>query len=102
MRNILQIVLLDVQAAGDVILDRVQPLPLVGRERDTRRQLLSHPLLIPVLDRDADGGQDCARVDRVPNQGDHVHQLLAAPATYLVRFDQFISLPQPVQRFGLA
>ena len=98
-RHFFQVVLLDVQAAGDVVLDGVEPPPLVGGERDARRLLFGQPLLIPLLDRHADRSQRRVRVDGVAHQGDHVHELLAALAPHLLRLDHLKRLPEPGQRF---
>ncbi len=98
-RHFFEIVLLDVEAAGDVVLDGVEP-PADRRKASPAAACLSAiHCLIPLLDRHADRSQRRVRIDGVAHQGDHVHQLLAAFAPHFFGFDHFVCLPEPAQRF---
>ncbi len=61
----LEIVCVDAEAAGDVALDRIEPLPLCRCEGDACGLLLADPPLITLFDGRADRHQRLVRVDEI-------------------------------------
>ena len=60
--TVLEVVLLDAEGSGDVVLYGVEPLFLLGREGGPGRFLFGEPALVPFLDRRGVGFQGLAGV----------------------------------------
>ena len=99
-REFVEIVLLDVEAAGDVVLDGVEPLPLLGGERDPGFGLPGKPLLVAFFHGHAHRHQRRVGIEGVANQGHDIDQLLATVPLHLLRLDGFVGLPESFQRCG--
>ena len=99
-REIVKIVLLDVEAAGDVVLDGVEPFPLLGGERNPGFGLPGEPLPIAFFHGHPHRHQRRVGIEGVANQGHDVDQLPAAMPLHFLRLDGFIGLPESFQWCG--
>lgn len=99
-RHLVEAVLLNRQAGGDVVADGFQPTPLLVGELPPGLFLLRHPRLEPRVHVVAERVQVRLLVNGVAHQRDDVGEDVLPGAAHLRLVERLVGVPQQVRRPG--